>query len=82
MKVTDVRINKYEKGSTKGFATITLDSAFVVSGLVIVEGKNGLFVSMPNTLGKDGKYHDSCFPLSKELREHIGQEVLNAFNKS
>lgn len=82
MVVTDVRINKYEKNAVKGFATITLDKVLVVSGLTIIEGGKGLFVSMPQSKGKDGKYHDTVFPLNKELREEISKSVLDAFNKA
>ena len=46
MKI-EARVTKWESGKTKGFATITMDDCFVVSGLKIVEGNNGLFVAMP-----------------------------------
>lgn len=81
MVVTEVRIKKYENNNVKGFATITLDKALVVSGLTILNGKNGLFVSMPQNKGTDGKYHDAVFPLSKELRAEISKSVLDAFAK-
>lgn len=82
MKITEVRINKFENNNTKGFATITLDDAIVVSGLTIIQGKKGLFVSMPNTKGKDGKYYDSVYPLSKSGRDYINNTVLDAYNKT
>lgn len=82
MVVTEVRIKKYENNNVKGFATITLDKVLVVSGLTILDGKNGLFVSMPQNKSTDGKYHDSVFPLSKELRDDISKSVLDAFNKA
>lgn len=81
MKITEVRINKFEKGNVKGFATITLENALVVSGLTIIEGKKGLFVSMPNQKGSDGKYYDTVYPLSKSGRDYINNEVLDAYNK-
>jgi len=82
MVVTDVKIKKYEVNAIKGFATITLDKVFVVSGLTIIEGSKGLFVSMPQNKGKDGKYHDTVFPLNKELREEISKSVLEVFNQA
>ena len=82
MVVTEVRVKKYEKNNVKGFATITLDKALVVSGLTILDGKNGLFVSMPRNKSTDGKYHDSVFPLSKDLRNEITNSVIDAFNKT
>ena len=82
MVVTEVRVKKYEKNNVKGFATITLDNQLVVSGLTILDGKNGLFVSMPQNKSTDGKYHDNVFPLSKELRQEITNSVIDAFNKT
>lgn len=81
MVVTDVKVTKYEKNSLKAFATITIDKAFVVSGLTIIEGSKGLFVTMPQNKGKDGKYHDSVFPLTKELRTEISKSVLDAYSQ-
>lgn len=79
MKV-DAKVYKFEMDHLKGFASITLDGAFVVGGLSIREGHNGLFVSMPQRKGKDGKYVDESFPLSRELREQINKAVLDKYN--
>lgn len=82
MVVTEVRIKKFENKALKGFATITLDKVLVIGGLTIMDGKNGLFVSMPKSKGSDGQYHDDVFPLNKELRDEISESVLDAFNQA
>lgn len=81
IEVTEVRVNKVtgSKSKLKGFASITLNSGFVVTGVRIVSGKDGLFVAMPSTKGADGEYYDTCFPLSAELREEISKRVLDEF---
>jgi len=80
MTITDVKIHKINKDSNlKAFASITLDSAFVVGGLAVLDGKNGLFVQMPQKKGSDGKYYDQCFPLTKELRQQINEAVIKAY---
>lgn len=72
-----------DKGNTMAMASITLDDAFVVSGLKVMNGSKGLFVDMPSQKGtdKDGnvKYYDTAFPLSKELRGDINRVVLDAY---
>ena len=72
-----------EKGNIKALASITLDDAFIVSGLKVTDGNKGLFVQMPSQKGtdKDGnvKYYDTAFPLSKELRGEINSVVLDAY---
>ena len=83
MKVTELRLKEMEdKGKLKAIGSITLDDAFVVSGVGVVEGSKGLFVSFPSYKGNDGKYHDMAYPLSKELRETIQQAVMEEFRKN
>lgn len=50
MEVTEVRVNLVETGDSKlkAFVTITIENAFVVRDLKIIEGKKGLFVAMPS----------------------------------
>lgn len=79
MKITDVKVNPYEKKALRGFASITIDDEFVVTGLRILSGKKGLFVSMPSQEGRDGKYYDTSFPLNMETRDYISNEVLAAY---
>lgn len=81
MKITEIRINKVTKDNLRGFASITFDESLCVTGVRILEGKNGLFVSMPNSKGNDGKYYDIVFPLSKDGRKSLNDAVLEAFNK-
>ena len=83
MKVTDVRLKALDdKGKLKAAGSITLDDAFVISGVSVVEGSKGLFVSMPSVKGSDDKYHDTAYPLSKELREEINKEIMDEYQKS
>ena len=77
MKVTcepkHIRTVNSDKTSKLAYASITLDDAFVVHGLSIINGREGLFVSMPQQSYVDSegekKYSDTAFPLSKDLRD-------------
>ncbi|MBU1007444.1 MAG: septation protein SpoVG family protein [Candidatus Omnitrophica bacterium] len=55
MEITEVRIFPREglKSKLKAYATITIDNAFVVRSIKIIEGKTGLFVAMPSRRMKD-----------------------------
>lgn len=66
-------------GNIKAMASITLDNSFVVGGLKVMNGSKGLFVSMPSRKLADGTYKDSCFPLSKDVRQQINDVVLAAY---
>lgn len=81
MKITDVKISKLENGGkSKALASVTFEGLFVVTGLRVVEGANGLFVAMPSTK-KDDKYIDTAFPLTKEFRKELQDAVLSEYNK-
>jgi len=57
MEITEVRIFPKEglNNKLRAYATITIDSAFVVRNIKVIEGKSGLFVAMPSR-----KMKDSC----------------------
>lgn len=81
MKITEVKISKFEGiGKSKALASVTFDGAFVVTGLRVMEGSNGLFVAMPS-VKKDDKYVDTAFPVTKEFRKELQDAVLIEYNK-
>ena len=69
------------KTPTKAFCDLLILDTFIVKGLKIVEGKNGLFLSMPSEQGKDGKWYDTFFPVSKEMRKGLEELVLESYNE-
>lgn len=82
MEVTDVRIRKNpnQDSAVKGYASLTLNGSVVVSGVSVMEGKNGLFIKMPNYQNKNGDYIDIANPVTKEMRQTINKEVIDAYN--
>ena len=77
------RINKIQgEGHAKAFCDVALGDTFLVTGLKVVEGRNGLFVSMPQEMGKDGQWYDTVFPLTKAARQRISETVLEAYQGS
>ena len=82
MDITEVRIFlSSRKGATKAYANVTFDDVFVVRNLKVIEGKNGLFVSMPSRRLQDGEFQDVCFPITAEFRENIQDTIINNYNQ-
>lgn len=73
------RVTVFEKDSLRGFASIKVGGAFFITGIRIIEGKNGLFISFPAQKNKDGEYQDVAFPASKAVREETQKLVLKAY---
>ncbi|MDU4743762.1 MAG: septation regulator SpoVG [Staphylococcus epidermidis] len=64
MKVTDVRLRKIQTdGRMKALVSITLDEAFVIHDLRVIEGNSGLFVAMPSKRTPDGEFRDIAHPI-------------------
>ena len=78
--ITDVRVFPVEDG--KGIlanVSVTFCGVFVVTGIKVIDGKKGAFVSMPQYKSKDGEWKDSCFPITAEFREELSDAVLDAY---
>ncbi len=67
------------KGKTKGFASLTIEGVFGVHGISIIEGKDGLFMAMPQTRDAHGDYRDIFHPVIKGGREELQAAVLSEF---
>lgn len=82
MKITDVRIRLKDEEKLKGIASITIDECFVVHDVKIINGKDGLFISMPSKKSAEGEHRDIAHPIKTETREEIKNAVLDAYNKA
>lgn len=82
---TDVevaRMVRFEnEGSLKAFCDLEIGKQFLIKGLRVVEGRNGLFVSMPRQQGKDTKWYDSVMLLTKETKNEVNRVVLDAYRQ-
>ena len=85
MKITDVRLRlgkgTEEGGKLKAYVDITFEESFVVHGLKIIEGQNGLFVAMPSRIMPNGEFKDIAHPITLELRSELTRVVLEAYEK-
>jgi len=64
----------------KAFADVSF-AGIVVKGFSVVDGSKGLFVSMPRHQGKDGKWYDTVYPATKELKAQLSAVVLTAYKE-
>ena len=75
------RLVKFDgEGSLKAYCDVAISEQFLVKGLRVVEGKHGLFVSMPREQGKDRKWYDSVVALNREAKDEVNRAVLEAYH--
>lgn len=78
----EVRIQSIKPNeSIKGTVSVNINGAFAIRGIKIIEGSNGLFVSMPSyKVGND--YKDICFPITPECRQQLNEAVIGAYEQA
>ncbi len=80
MNITDVRMRKIAKeGRMKAVVSITIDDAFVVHDIKVIEGDNGCFISMPSRKSMDGEYRDIAHPINSATREMLQKLILEKY---
>jgi stage V sporulation protein G len=83
MNITDVRLKKIvTEGKMKAIASITIDDAFVVRDIRVIEGQNGLFVAMPSRKTPEGEFRDIAHPITPEARELIQSAILKEYENA
>ena len=86
--ITNVSVYTLNDANSKtvALATVTIDDCLVLTGLRIVKGEKGMFVSMPQRkLSKPDKngneYADIFFPVTHEFREQLTNAILDEYDK-
>ena len=80
MEITDVRVRRTVATETKirATASVVVSGCFVVHDFRVIEGVNGLFVSMPCRRNADGSFRDIAHPITAEFRLRLLQSFLAA----
>jgi stage V sporulation protein G len=86
LAVTQVRVFPFKDsvnlGHVKALAEIVLNDQLVIRGLRVMDGVNGLFVSYPlDPFFKGEEFRTICNPISRQLREHIENCVLERYQQ-
>jgi len=81
MEITEVRVFPVDEDKLKAFVSIIIDDCFVVSDIKIINGNNGLFISMPSKKRKNGTFRDIAHPLNNETRRQIEEKVLARYKE-
>lgn len=77
-----------EGSNLRGLARIYLEDCFLINNVSLLQGKNGVFISMPSYKTKqiDGRgrnvYQDICYPVTKDFREKLNNVILQGFEQA
>ncbi len=80
--ITAVKVILQASGALQGYATVTIDGAFVVRGIKIIKAKSGrILTAMPSKKRPDGTYQDIAHPISSEARLHLEQAIVKEYDR-
>jgi stage V sporulation protein G len=82
MKITEVTVSIMNEERLKAFVNITFEGVFVVRGLKVIDGKDGLFICMPNRKLEKGGHRDVAHPVCNAFRKDIEERVLEAYYRA
>jgi stage V sporulation protein G len=81
MQITEVKVFPIQEEKLKAFVSIVFDQCFMVNDIKIIQGKDGLFISMPSRKKKNGEFKDVAHPLNNETRRMIEDRVLLEYDR-
>ena len=80
MKV--INIHRLPEGRVKAFVDLVVNDAILIKGVRIIEGKKGMFVSMPSEQGKDEKWYERVRCLNDDVKGLVTEKALEAYRIS
>ena len=82
MEITEVKVFPIQEEKLKAFVSIVFDHCFMVNDIKIIQGRDGLFISMPSRKKKNGEFKDVAHPLNTETRRMIEEKVLAEYDSA
>ena len=65
----------------KARVNIVLDDMFIIKGVKIIDGKQGMFIAMPDYYNRThGVFRDVCHPMNNDCRIAMQEAALAAYD--
>ena len=81
MNITQVKVFPVHEEKLKAFVSVVFDHSFMVNDIKVIQGKDGLFLSMPSRRKKNGEFKDVAHPLNNETRRMLEEQVLAEYRQ-
>ena len=69
-------------GNLLAFANVTIGDCFKIDGFRICSVENGLYVNMPSTQDKQGKWRDVCWPVTADFRRQLNDALIEGYGQA
>jgi stage V sporulation protein G len=82
MQITEVKVFPIQEEKLKAFVSVVFDACFMVNDIKVIQGRDGLFISMPSRKKKNGEFKDVAHPLNNETRRMIETQILAEYERT
>ena len=82
MEITEIKVFPVNEEKLKAFVSVVFDRCFMVNDIKVIQGRDGLFISMPSRRKRNGKFKDVAHPLNNETRRMIEDQVLEEYERA
>lgn len=81
MEITEVKVFPVQEEKLKAFVSVVFDHCFMVNDIKVIQGRDGLFISMPSRRKKNGEFKDVAHPLNNDCRKMIEGRILEQYDR-
>lgn len=68
-------------GNLKAFVDIRVGGVLVITQCAVLDGKRGLFATLPRQLARDGRWRDVVIVADEEVRSVYEKAILEAYEQ-
>ena len=68
MEITEVKVFPIQEEKLRAFVSIVIDRCFMVNDIKVIQGRDGLFISMPTRRKKNGDFKDIAALVDRAYR--------------
>ncbi len=81
VEITEVKIFLVDEEKLRAFVSIVIDQCFMINDIKVIQGREGLFISMPSRRKKNGEFKDVAHPLNNETRSWMEERILSEYER-
>lgn len=81
MEIKNITLKKIDKDGLKGICSINFENLFVVHGIRLIDGRDGMFLSFPAKVKSDGDFLDIAHPIDSTFRKILTDAVVKKYNE-
>lgn len=79
LEISKINVFTNNHATVKANASVVFGDCLRVTGFKLINGRNGLFLSMPSNKVGD-QYKDIAYPTNKEFRSFLEEKIIEEYN--